>query len=131
MINCSMAFMKYCFAIIIILAIIHLRINVRETNTKTVPAPIQDIVWLEQSQKEGAVPEILFNNTTAEQLSIKSVPLYSKIQGTLLSYITNAGNYFPADFAKIPSSSPKISELTLVPCSIEVPGVVCNEYKTA
>lgn len=115
---------------------------------KLVPAP----------PPSGAVPHVFFSATPAELILTKGAPVYSKIPGTRLLYITNtendvfldntdkqlyvlfsgrwfrsqspegpwsyAGNDLPADFAKIPSNSPKAAVLASVPGTIQAADAV-------
>jgi hypothetical protein len=106
----------------------------------------------------GAVPQIFFSDKPAELIVFKGTPVYSKIQGTRLLYVTNSDNdvfvddsdrkYYvllsgrwfraaslegpwtfagadlPADFAKIPESSPKGHVLASVPGTVEASDAV-------
>ena len=104
------------------------------------------------------VPHVFFSDTPAELILVKGTPVYSRVAGTQLLYVTNtendlflhnaekqyylllsgrwfrakelngpwsyAGNNLPADFAEIPSTSPKARVRASVPGTIEASDAV-------
>jgi hypothetical protein len=106
----------------------------------------------------GAVPQVFFSSMPAELILFKGEPVYAKVPGTNLVYVTNtdndvfaddqahqfyvllsgrwfqsgafkgpwtyAGDKLPADFAKIPSDSPKARVLASVPGTVEASDAV-------
>ena len=103
-------------------------------------------------------PQIFFSDKPAELILTKGAPVYTRIPGTQLLYVTNtendlfldnanqqyyvllsgrwfhagsfagpwsyAGNNLPADFAKIPDTSPKARVLASVPGTVEASDAV-------